>query len=103
MKKGSITEEQVDGIISAANNDLKHTGGVARAICKAAGGQPFQKECSESMHRHLWASPEWRCSSHCSSSCGACEDDYLRSCSQMAQKRTGTEALHCFAPAVVFL
>ena len=47
VKKGSISPKNGIIILSAANNELKHTGGVARAICKAAGGQPFQKECSE--------------------------------------------------------
>lgn len=41
--KGDITSEQVDVIVNAANKDLQHTGGVAKAILDK-GGQTIQKE-----------------------------------------------------------
>ena len=52
VKKGNITQEQVDIIVNAANEQLKHTGGVAKAICQAAGGRKFQMECSELIRQH---------------------------------------------------
>ncbi|KAK2554340.1 Protein mono-ADP-ribosyltransferase PARP14 [Acropora cervicornis] len=42
--KGDITKENVDVIVNAANNDLKHIGGLAAAILRA-GGQQIQDEC----------------------------------------------------------
>ena len=42
--KGDITKENVDVIVNAANNDLKHIGGLAAAILKA-GGKQIQDEC----------------------------------------------------------
>ena len=43
--KGDITKEEVDVIVNAANNDLKHIGGLAAAILKA-GGEQIQDECN---------------------------------------------------------
>ncbi len=40
---GSIVEEQTDAIVNAANEDLKHIGGLAKAIFDA-GGQTIQTE-----------------------------------------------------------
>ena len=52
VKKGNITEEHVDVIVNAANSKLEHTGGVARAICEAAGGKTFQRHCSTFRQAH---------------------------------------------------
>ena len=52
VKKGNITKEHVDVIVNAANSKLEHTGGVARAICEAAGGETFQKHCSTLREAH---------------------------------------------------
>ena len=41
--KGDITNEQVDVIVNAANSDLQHVGGVAKAIVDK-GGKKIQKE-----------------------------------------------------------
>ena len=46
VKKGNIVNEDVDVIVNAANSNLQHDGGVAAAICKAAGGTSFREECA---------------------------------------------------------
>ena len=46
VKKGDIIYENVEVIVNAANDRLQHIGGVAAAICRAAGGQSFQEECN---------------------------------------------------------
>ena len=42
--KGDLLAENVDGIVNAANEDLAHIGGLAKAILDAAGPE-MQKEC----------------------------------------------------------
>jgi len=42
--QGDIAQQKVDAIVNAANENLKHGGGVARAISKAAGPE-LQKYC----------------------------------------------------------
>lgn len=44
--KGDITEQNVDGIVNAANNQLLMGGGVAGAI-KKKGGPSIQQECNK--------------------------------------------------------
>ena len=41
---GDITKEQVDVIVNAANRELDHAGGVAKAI-RDQGGKSIEKEC----------------------------------------------------------
>lgn len=47
LVKADITTQRVDAIVNAANGNLRHGGGVARAIRLAAGDEPFQKHCYE--------------------------------------------------------
>ena len=44
VMKGDITKDRVDVIINAANDNLRHIGGLAAAIVKA-GGEEIQEEC----------------------------------------------------------
>ena len=44
VEKNDITKKRVQAIVNAANEDLKHTGGVAKAIVQAAGNQ-LQNYC----------------------------------------------------------
>jgi O-acetyl-ADP-ribose deacetylase (regulator of RNase III) len=46
LRKGDLTEAQVDAIVNAANNDLILGGGVAGAI-RAKGGPSIQAECDK--------------------------------------------------------
>lgn len=48
--KGDITSEKVDVIVNAANRDLKHIGGVAKAILDK-GGKLIQKESQAIMKK----------------------------------------------------
>ncbi|XP_078364642.1 protein mono-ADP-ribosyltransferase PARP14-like isoform X2 [Oculina patagonica] len=44
VMKGDITKDRVDAIVNAANDELKHIGGLAAAIVRA-GGKQIQDEC----------------------------------------------------------
>lgn len=46
LKRGDLTEMETDAIVNAANNDLKHGGGVAGAI-RRKGGEIIQQESDE--------------------------------------------------------
>jgi O-acetyl-ADP-ribose deacetylase len=46
LRKGDLTDAQVDAIVNAANNDLILGGGVAGAI-RAKGGPSIQAECDK--------------------------------------------------------
>lgn len=45
VMKGDITKDRVDAIVNAANDELRHIGGLAAAIVKA-GGKEIQDECN---------------------------------------------------------
>jgi O-acetyl-ADP-ribose deacetylase (regulator of RNase III) len=45
ITQGDLTEQAVDAIVNAANNDLELGGGVAGAI-RRKGGQTIQEECN---------------------------------------------------------
>lgn len=49
--KGNLVFEQVDAIVNAANEDLKHYGGLAKAILDA-GGSAIQTECDSYVRLH---------------------------------------------------
>lgn len=49
--KGNLVQEQVDAIVNAANEDLKHIGGLAKAILDA-GGPTIQSESDEYTRTH---------------------------------------------------
>ncbi len=49
--KGDITEEDVDAIVNAANENLMHGGGVAGAIVRR-GGYEIQRESDEYVRNH---------------------------------------------------
>lgn len=48
---GDIRNLSVEGIVNAANEQLSHGGGVAKAISDAAGYE-FDKECKEYVKKH---------------------------------------------------
>lgn len=47
-----IAEQDVDAIVNAANGNLRHGGGVAKAIRIAAGDEPFQQHCYDEIAAH---------------------------------------------------
>ncbi|GAG13567.1 unnamed protein product, partial [marine sediment metagenome] len=49
--QGDITEEEVDAIVNAANEQLAHGGGVAGAIVRA-GGRDIQEESRQWIREH---------------------------------------------------
>lgn len=49
--QGDITQEDVDAIVNAANSQLQHGGGVARAIA-ARGGEIIQRESDAWIRKH---------------------------------------------------
>ncbi|MFP3855021.1 MAG: macro domain-containing protein [Anaerolineales bacterium] len=51
LVQGDITQEQVDAIVNAANEQLQHAGGVAAAIAKA-GGPVIQKQSNAWVEEH---------------------------------------------------
>ncbi|MBN3299572.1 PAR14 polymerase, partial [Amia calva] len=46
VRQGDITQERVEAIVNASNEDLRHSSGVALRISKA-GGPAIQKECTD--------------------------------------------------------
>ncbi|KAJ7345858.1 hypothetical protein JRQ81_001808 [Phrynocephalus forsythii] len=51
VSKGDLTRFPVDVVVNAANEELKHIGGLADAILKVAGPQ-LQKECDDHVRAH---------------------------------------------------
>jgi len=51
LVQGDITQENVDAIVNAANQQLQHGGGVAAAISRA-GGPQIQQESDEWIEEH---------------------------------------------------
>lgn len=51
INQGDLTEERVDAIVNAANANLQHGGGVARAIVRKGGSQ-IQSESNEWVRIH---------------------------------------------------
>jgi O-acetyl-ADP-ribose deacetylase len=51
LVRGDLTEEEVDAIVNAANEDLLHGGGVAWAIVRK-GGQKIQDESTRWVSKH---------------------------------------------------
>ncbi|XP_044293868.1 protein mono-ADP-ribosyltransferase PARP14-like [Varanus komodoensis] len=49
--KDDLTKYPVDVVVNASNEDLKHIGGLADALSKAAGSQ-LQKECDDHVKRY---------------------------------------------------
>ena len=54
--KGDLIYEQVDAIVNAANEDLKHIGGLAKAISDA-GGPSIQTESDDYIHTNCKVKP----------------------------------------------
>ncbi|KAJ8320637.1 hypothetical protein KUTeg_002224 [Tegillarca granosa] len=50
-RKGDITELDVDVLVNAANSDLQHDGGLAKAIVQK-GGMSIQDECNDFIRRN---------------------------------------------------
>lgn len=51
VHKGDLTRCQVDVVVNAANEELKHIGGLAEALLKAAGPQ-LQRECNDLVRKY---------------------------------------------------
>nr|XP_056717390.1 protein mono-ADP-ribosyltransferase PARP14-like [Euleptes europaea] len=51
VRKGDLTHYPVDVVVNASNEDLKHIGGLAEALLKAAGRE-LQRECDELVSRY---------------------------------------------------
>jgi putative ATPase len=51
LVQGDLTEQDVDAIVNAANEQLQHGGGLAAAIVRA-GGQVVQQESTAWVRRH---------------------------------------------------
>ncbi len=57
LVRGDITQAEADAIVNAANAQLRHGGGVARAIVRR-GGEVIQRESDAWVRRHGPISPE---------------------------------------------
>ncbi|KAJ6665482.1 hypothetical protein lerEdw1_003323 [Lerista edwardsae] len=51
VHKGDLTCYQVDVVVNASNEDLKHIGGLADALLKVAGPE-LQRECDDLIRKH---------------------------------------------------
>lgn len=56
FSKGTLVHDQVDAIVNAANEDLQHIGGLAKAILDA-GGPSIQQESDDYVRLHGKVSP----------------------------------------------
>lgn len=51
VRKGNLTHYPVDVVVNASNEDLKHIGGLAEALSRAAGPE-LQRKCDEHVRKH---------------------------------------------------
>ncbi|XP_074070760.1 LOW QUALITY PROTEIN: protein mono-ADP-ribosyltransferase PARP14 [Macrotis lagotis] len=51
VQKGDLTQFSADVVVNAANEDLKHHGGLAAALSKAAGPE-LKRECDQIIQQH---------------------------------------------------
>ncbi|XP_048342505.1 protein mono-ADP-ribosyltransferase PARP14-like [Sphaerodactylus townsendi] len=56
VRKGDLTCYPVDVVVNASNEDLKHIGGLADALLRAAGPE-LQRECDNLVRRHGQVKP----------------------------------------------
>ncbi|XP_036601137.1 protein mono-ADP-ribosyltransferase PARP14-like isoform X1 [Trichosurus vulpecula] len=58
VQKGDLTQFSADVVVNAANEDLKHSGGLAAALSKAAGPE-LQRDCDQIIRKQGKIPPGW--------------------------------------------